>query len=91
MKRTDRLAREVDQAFQAGDSLMDDLERRVIALEEVVAAPWPRRILAAWRLGRTLRASVAPFGGDGFYWRRIESATNEWLWRLQEHEGEKRG
>jgi hypothetical protein len=61
------------------DSLMDMLERRIAALEAVVATPWPWRILAAWRLGRALRRSVRPFPGRRFAVRRTEAVTNEWL------------
>jgi hypothetical protein len=68
------------------DSLMDHLEARVAALEAVVAAPWPWRILAAWRLGRALRRSVKPFGGETFAWRRVEAVTNDWLYALQQGE-----
>jgi hypothetical protein len=71
------------------DSLMDHLEARVAALEAVVAAPWPWRLVAAWRLGRALRASIAPFGGETFAWRRVEAVTNSWLFALQEREGER--
>jgi hypothetical protein len=70
-----------------GDSLMDALEARVAALEAVVAAPWPWRLVAAWRLGRALRASIAPFPGETFYWRRTEAVTNSWLYALQQGEG----
>ncbi|SRR6266498_2997494 len=61
------------------DSLAGHLERRVTALEEVLAARWPRRLLAAWRLGRQLRKSVAPFPGGTFADRRAEATTNDWL------------
>lgn len=68
------------------DSLLDALEARVAALEAIVAAPWPWRLLAAWRLSRALRRSIAPFGGETFAQRRVEAATHEWLWLLQEGE-----
>jgi hypothetical protein len=70
------------------DTLLDDLEARVAALEAVVAVAWPWRIVAAWRLGRALRCSVGPFPGETFAQRRIEATTNAWLYRLQqEREG----
>jgi hypothetical protein len=63
------------------DSLMAALELRIIALEEVAAARWPRRLLLAARLGRSLRRSVTGYrwAGPGFEGRRIEAAGDEWL------------
>lgn len=65
------------------DSLLEMLELRIIALEEVAAARWPRRLLLASRLRRSLRRSVAPYGwaGPDFAGRRIEAAGNDWLSR----------
>ena len=60
------------------DSLMDALEARVVALEEVAAARGIRRLSTAWRLGRSLRASVRPFPGRSFTDRRYEAASTEW-------------
>lgn len=60
------------------DSLMDALEARVIALEEVAAAQGIRRLSLAWRLGRSLRASVRNFAGRSFAERRYEAASTEW-------------
>ena len=60
------------------DALMDALEARVIALEEVAAARGIRRLSAAWRLGRKLRASVRYLPGRSFTERRFEAASTEW-------------
>lgn len=60
------------------DSLMDALEARVIALEEVAAARGVRRLSLTWRLGRSLRASVRNFAGCSFAERRYEAASAEW-------------
>ena len=60
------------------DALMEALEARVIALEEVAAARGIRRLSAAWRLGRTLRASVRYFPGRSFTERRFDAASTEW-------------
>ncbi len=60
------------------DALMEALEARVIALEEVAAACGIRRLSAAWRLGRKLRASVRYFPGRSFTERRFDSASTEW-------------
>ena len=68
------------RAEDVGDSLSWMLERRVAALEEVAAARWPRRWLLAWRLGKQLRDSVAPFRWEhGFLWQRTEAVTTDWL------------
>ena len=60
------------------DALMEALEARVIALEEVAAARGIRRLSAAWRLGRKLRASVQHFPGRSFTERRFDAASTEW-------------
>jgi hypothetical protein len=63
------------------DSLMDHLESRVSALEEITAARWPVRVVAAFRLGRKIRRSADAFAwaGPGFEARRLEATTNQWL------------
>ncbi len=60
------------------DMLMDALEARIVALEEIAAARCPRRLIAAWRLGRSLRASIRHFSGSSFAERRYEAASTEW-------------
>ena len=65
-----------DSAY--ADELMEALERRVIALEEVASARGIRRLSAAWRLGRKLRASVRYFPGHSFAERRLDAASTEW-------------
>jgi hypothetical protein len=60
------------------DLLMDALEARVAALEEVAAARGIRRLSTAWRLGRSLRGSVRHFTGHSFTERRREAASTEW-------------
>lgn len=60
------------------DSLMDMLENRIVRLEEVAAARWPRRLLLARRLRRELRASVRYVPGDTFTDRRGEAVGSEW-------------
>lgn len=61
------------------DSLMDALETRLAALEEVAAARWPRRLVLALQLRRSLRASVRSFAGSSFAQRRREAVSAEWL------------
>jgi hypothetical protein len=60
------------------DALMEALEERVIALEEVAAARGVRRLTAAWRLRRKLLASVRYFPGRSFTERRFDAASTEW-------------
>jgi hypothetical protein len=61
------------------DSLMDALEARLVALEEVAAGRGVRRLVLAWRLRGALRASIRPFAGRSFAERRCEAVTAEWL------------
>jgi len=42
------------------DTLMETLEIRIAALEEVAAATGPMRLLAVWRLSRDLRHLSGP-------------------------------
>ena len=63
------------------DELADDLERRIEQLEEVIAARWPRRILAAARLRRSIRRSIRHVQGGDFGEKRAEWATT---WHLND-------
>lgn len=56
-------------------------ERRISALEEVIAARWPNRWLLALRLRRGLRRSVHSNSRAGQSWhnRRAAWMTDEWL------------
>jgi len=58
------------------DYALDSLERRISDLEEVAAARWPRRLVVAFRLGRSLRRPVAPDPG-GRDVRRPAASTRE--------------
>lgn len=62
------------------DELDELLERRVAALEEVVASG---SVLALLRLRRRLRASVAPYTwtGPSFWDRRSQAVSDEWTLR----------
>jgi hypothetical protein len=60
------------------DELSELLEMRIAALEEVMAARWPRRLVLAGRLRRRLRASVAGYTGD-FFASRAEDQTGQFL------------
>lgn len=76
-----QLRRDVIADSLMTDQLADQLERRVIALEEITAARWPRRIVVRWRLARDLRASVAGYGwvGGDFASRRIQAVSDGWI------------
>jgi hypothetical protein len=61
------------------DEALSLLEERVIALEEVAAARWPRSWLLRRRLGRSLRASALAHAHAGRSWRarRLEAASED--------------
>jgi hypothetical protein len=67
---------ELDDFHAALDELR---ERRISALEEVLAAPWQRRWLLAWRFRRRLRASVraCAWAGDSWHDRRGQAMSEE--------------
>lgn len=55
-------------------------EQRIAAIEEVIAAGWPRRWLLAARLRRHLRASIR--GGHStspWHEQRAQAMTAEWI------------
>jgi hypothetical protein len=59
----------------SNDSLMADLEVRIIALEEAVMSRWARR-----RLARSIRKASKTYQGAGsFFAARLEATTQEWL------------
>jgi hypothetical protein len=76
-----RFRRQIRAYTDRNDSLADFLELRVAAVEEVLAARWPRRWLLAARLGRSLRGSIRHMPGGTFAERRIEAVTTDWLAR----------
>jgi hypothetical protein len=58
---------------------IDELQWQVMALEEILAARWPRSVLVKYRLRRDIRASVRHSEGDGFGARRFNSIGTGWL------------
>jgi hypothetical protein len=74
-----KFVRSTLEEARMNDALIDALEARIVALEEVVAARGIRRLWAAWRLGRALRASVRHIAGRSFAERRFEAAATEWV------------
>jgi hypothetical protein len=78
------LAEHRRQAYEESlltDSLLDALELRVAALEQIAAARGPGRVWLRVRLGRQLRRSVAHFPGGTFAERRTEAAGSDWAGR----------
>jgi hypothetical protein len=78
-ERTDRMTHPTWDEFNAdaasNDSLMSDLEARIIALEEAVMSRRARR-----RLARSIRKASKRYQWVGsFYAARLESTTQEWL------------
>lgn len=71
----DSLARELRAASDFSDSAEAMLESRIIALEELLAARWPRRAVLRRRLARQLRASARAHAhaGRSFRARRLEA------------------
>lgn len=65
--------------LQNTDSLAESLELRVLAIEEVIAVRWPRRVLVMGRLGRELRRSVRHMPGELFAEKRTAAVTADWL------------
>ena len=61
--------------FASNDSLLAELEVRIIALEEAVMSRRARR-----RLARSIREAIKTYQWAGsFYAARLESTTHEWL------------
>ena len=57
----ERFARQANYSIDFSDRTIDICEDRISALEEIVAARWPRSWLLRRRLARSLRASVAGY------------------------------
>jgi hypothetical protein len=75
----EQLRREVNDANDFAERSADLLEQRVAALEEIIAARWPRSIVLRLRLRRELRASVAGYTDlpPDFWHRRCEWHGNQ--------------
>jgi len=57
-----QLGRDMAEGFEWSMQMHQETDARVTAIEEVIAARWPRRWLLAVRLRRQLAASVASYG-----------------------------
>lgn len=75
------LRREVNDSITATDEFASELLHQVAALEEIVAARWPRSVLVRARLRRGLRASVRHIDGDDFTSKRVNSLASGWMSR----------
>lgn len=87
IEQLSRCARSGVKYAEMTDRYLDMLEDRIIAVEEIIAAPWPRSWLLLRRLRRRLRASVAGYGWPGATWRgrRSEAATDDIIVLAPEH------
>jgi len=72
------IRRELRDTDEATGIMLDDLMFRLIALEEIVAARWPRSVLVRRRLAKAIRASVAEIGGSDFTGKRLNSVGSGW-------------
>ena len=84
----EELRRGIGADSRMTDALMEITELRVLAIEAVLAARWPRSVLLRWRLARDLRASVRGYGpdvGTDFATRRSQAVGDGWVrpWRQQ--------
>lgn len=75
------LSREVWLSDEWFGRTIDELRVQVLALEEVLAARWPRSVLVQARLRRDLRASVRYSEGSTFAVRRLNSIGTGWIGR----------
>jgi hypothetical protein len=64
-----------------GDMLYEVMFR-LTALEEILAARWPRSILVRRRLARAIRASVAEIDGSDFTGKRLNTIGTGWRDRI---------
>lgn len=69
---------EANQQIAVTDIALDMVEDRLSAIEELLAARWPRRMFLRRRLARELRASSALFtwAGETFAARRAEAMND---------------
>jgi len=76
---TGSFAVETNFSIEMDGFAIDSLTDRVSALEEIIAARWPRRMVLRRRLARQLRASSATFAwaGRDFGPRRVEAMSED--------------
>lgn len=81
-------ARDTNYSLEFNDWGHDHLDDRIIRLEEIIAARWPRSTVLRRRLARELRASAAKVDSDteGFRMRRAEAASLELSWLMEQRD-----
>ncbi len=70
---------------------LEMLEDRIMALEELVCAGWPRRVFLARRLRRAIRASIRGVPGRDFADRRVTAISYELTERADRRRGSRSG
>jgi hypothetical protein len=72
-----QFARQAIFSIDVSDWAIESLETRVSAIEEIIAARWPRSWLLKRRLARELRALSATYAwaGPSFRARRAEAVS----------------
>jgi len=78
----EEFARQTVRSIETTDAYFGVLERRVIRLEEIVVARWPRSWFLRRKVAREIRASVATWDPEyiprgNFCARRLAAATQE--------------
>ena len=73
-----QFARATVHAIEFGDDAAEVTERRVTAVEECIAARWPRRWLLLRRLRRELRASVSGYPAEMFTRGDFAERRSQW-------------
>jgi hypothetical protein len=64
-------------SLEMTDETASMLEDRIMDLEEIIYAGWPRSILLARRLRRRIKASISGFPGATFASRRVSAVSTE--------------
>jgi hypothetical protein len=77
----EQFRRDMSRDSAMTDQLAEELLLQIVALEEIVAARWPWRIIVRARLRRDLRASVRHVDGRTFTDRRINALGTGWIER----------
>lgn len=79
--RLDALHRATGWNTNTTDEYMSEMLHQLIALEEIVAARWPRSVLLRARWRRDVRASMREMEGSTWAWRRLNAISTDWLSR----------